>query len=124
MYLDRTVFTASTIQADAGLVSLPTWLTFVGGTTGVEQDCALARVRRNAVGEFKINKDATGASSIERVGVQRRFKSWKGARPSTWNIKLELPGACRRADRLLVADYVYRTIQTPTSKQTSSPRHC
>ena len=41
MYLDGTVFTASTIQADPGLVSSPAWLTFVGGTTGIEQVCTL-----------------------------------------------------------------------------------
>ena len=70
MYLDGAVFTASTIQADPGLVSSPAWLTFVGGTTGVEQVCTLAQVRRNAVGdvEFKVlNEDATTGEAVLRV---------------------------------------------------------
>ena len=70
MYLDGVVFTASTIQADPGLVSSPAWLTFVGGTTGIEQVCTLAQVRQNAVGdvEFKVlNEDATTGEAALRV---------------------------------------------------------
>ena len=70
MYLDGTVFTASTIQADPGLVSAPAWLTFVGGTTGIEQVCSLAQVRQNVVGdvEFKVlNEDATTGEAAIRV---------------------------------------------------------
>ena len=70
MYLDGAVFTASTIQADPGLVSSPAWLTFVGGTTGVEQVCTLAQVRQNAAGdvEFKVlNEDATTGEAVLRV---------------------------------------------------------
>ena len=70
MYLDGAVFTASTIQADPGLVSSPAWLTFVGGTTGIEQVCTLAQVRQNVVGDVELkvlNEDATTGEATIRV---------------------------------------------------------
>ncbi|CAE7871510.1 unnamed protein product, partial [Symbiodinium necroappetens] len=70
MYLDGTVFTASTIQADPGLVSSPAWLTFVGGTTGIEQVCTLAQVRQNVVGDVELkvlNEDATTGEATIRA---------------------------------------------------------
>ena len=126
MYLDGAVFTASTIQADPGLVSSPAWLTFVGGTTGVEQVCTLGASKRGGGRgiqgpQRRRYHRGSGAPRTERVGVQRQPKgsgkrkrgATSGHEPdhqpakSNWS----LPGACRRADKRPVGGQLRSTEQ-------------
>ena len=126
MYLDGTVFTASTIQADPGLVSAPAWLTFVGGTTGIEQVCSLAQVRQNVVGdvEFKVlNEDATtgeaeGPGKRKRGAASSHEPDHQPAK-SNWS----LPGARCRANKRAVGGQLWPAEQFRHQHQSKPAAH-